>query len=76
MTAIIGWLLSNPAVITIVAGIFGALGWGIRQKRKGKAEERAKVEAERQKARNVADEVDNDIGAMPPDKARKELKKW
>ena len=32
-------------------------------------------EAER-KARTIADEVDNDIGAIPPSKARKELKEW
>lgn len=76
MSAIIGWLLSNPTVIAIVAGFLGALGWGVRQKQKGRQQERAKTEAERQKARNVADEVDNDIGALPPEEARKELGKW
>jgi hypothetical protein len=28
------------------------------------------------KARDIADQVDNDVGAMPPDAARKELSRW
>lgn len=33
-------------------------------------------ERERLKARDIADQVDNDIGGMEPSKAREELKKW
>lgn len=76
MTALLLSLLSNPTVLAILAGIAAALGWGWKQRRDGAAKERAKqAEAER-KARTIADEVDNDVGALPPDKAREELKRW
>jgi hypothetical protein len=43
--------------------------------------EGAKAERTRQAkaeidTRDIADEIDNDIGAMPPDAARKELGRW
>lgn len=76
MSAIIGWVLSNPTFLAIVAGLIGALGWGFRQKRAGRQEERAKQAAERLKAKNIADEIDNDIGALPSGEAREEFKKW
>lgn len=76
MTALLISLVSNPTVLAILAGIAAALGWGWKQRRDGAAKERAKqAEAER-KARTIADEVENDIGAMPPAEARKELSKW
>lgn len=76
MTALLLSLLSNPTVLAILAGIAAAFGWGLKKQRDGAAKERAKqAEAER-KARTIADEVDNDIGAIPPPKARKELKEW
>jgi hypothetical protein len=40
-----------------------------------KAERTKHAEAE-VKARDIADQVDNDIGAMPPAVARKELSRW
>ena len=40
-----------------------------------KAERTQYAEAEI-KARDIADEVQNDVGAMPPDAARKELGRW
>ncbi len=40
-----------------------------------KAERTRYAEAEI-KARDIADEVQNDVGAMPPDAARKELGRW
>lgn len=42
----------------------------------GAKAERAKVNAERIEARDIADQVQNDVGAMPPDAARKELREW
>ena len=35
----------------------------------------AKAEADQQ-AIDIADEVQNDVGAIPPDKRREELRKW
>lgn len=76
MTALILSFLSNPTMLAIMAGIIGALGWGFKQRFTGARLEREKQAKAEQKARDIADQVDNDIGALPPDKARQELKKW
>ncbi|MBZ9986050.1 hypothetical protein LB572_02950 [Mesorhizobium sp. BH1-1-5] len=44
--------------------------------RKGKADQAAAQAAEEAKARDIADQVDNDVGALPADKVRQELKTW
>ena len=48
----------------------------IRGQSAGANKERAKQLQERQEARTIADEVDNDVGAMVPSEARKELSEW
>ena len=59
--------------------IVGALGLGLGALRwrssiiKG---ERAKQAAAEAKARDVADQVDNDVGAMTPEQRKEALKKW
>ncbi|HRI99351.1 MAG TPA: hypothetical protein PKV67_01135 [Hyphomonas sp.] len=76
MSGIIATILANPTVLAVLAGIAAVIAAIVRGRRAGAAAERAKqAEAER-KARTIADEVDNDIGAIPPSKARKELKEW
>ncbi|TMO11532.1 ABC transporter permease, partial [Pseudoalteromonas sp. S185] len=35
MTALLTAILANPTVIAILAGIVGAIGWGLRQRRAG-----------------------------------------
>ncbi len=42
----------------------------------GEAKQKAKQAAQEQKARDIRDEVQNDIGALPADEARKELGTW
>lgn len=42
MTALLGFILSNPTVIAIIGGIAAALGWGWKQRHAGAAKERAK----------------------------------
>ncbi len=42
----------------------------------GVAKERAKQAEREQKARDIAGKIDNDVGAIPPGEARKELGKW
>jgi hypothetical protein len=74
MTAILLPLLSSFWPIIAVA--LGILGWGIAQRRSGAKAERAKSALREAKARDVADEVDADIGAMTPLQAREALKKW
>lgn len=76
MSAILAWILSNPTILAIGAAIIGALGFGLQQRRAGAKAEKVKQAQAEAKARDVADQVENDIGALPPDKAREELKKW
>lgn len=76
MTALILSFLSNPTLLAIMAGIIGALGWGFKQRLTGARLEREKHAAEEAKARDISDQVENDMHALPPDKARKELKEW
>ena len=54
-------------------GILFAM-WKARQS--GAMSERAKQAVAERKARSIADQVDNDIGALPPSQAREELKRW
>jgi type II secretory pathway pseudopilin PulG len=63
-------------LIAIAVAIVAALGWGYTQRRAGAQTEREKQAAREQEARTIADEVDNDVGAMPPTEAREELKRW
>lgn len=48
----------------------------LRARAKGRAEEKAAQAAEEAKARDIADQVDNDVGALPAEAVRQELKTW
>lgn len=74
--SVLFWLISNPSILAILAGVFGALGWGWKQRRAGVAAERAKQAAAEAKARDIRDQVDNDLGTLTPAQQREELKKW
>lgn len=76
MTALIAWLITNPTVIAIVGGLLGILGIGWQQRRAGAKAERTKQAEREADARDIADKVDNDVGALPTADARKELGKW
>lgn len=76
MSALLAWLFSNPTILAIGAGIIGALGWGFQQRLAGAKAERNKQAAAEAHARDIADQVQNDVGALPADAARKELKSW
>ncbi len=76
MSAVLAWIFTNPTLLAILAGIIGAFGFGMQQRVAGARREREKRAAEELQARDIADQVDNDIGALPGNKAREELKKW
>lgn len=65
-----------PYIAAAGAAILALLGVYIKGQSAGATKERNKQLQERQEARDVADEVDSDIGAMPPDAKREALKKW
>ena len=76
MTALIGFILSNPTVIAIFAGIIGIVAALFKGRIDGAAKERQKQAAAETKARDIADEVDNDLGTLTADQKRKELGTW
>ena len=76
MSAIIAWVLSNPTILAIGAGIVAVAGAFIKGRLSGAKRERDKQATEEVKARDISDQVQNDVGALPADRAREELKKW
>jgi len=76
VTALTAWFLSNPTILAVGAGLLGAMGWGFRQRLAGAAAERNKQAAAEARARDTSDQIQNDIGALPPDAVRKEAKTW
>lgn len=76
MTALLAWFLTNPTVIAIGGGFIAAVVAYMRGQIVGGRKADAKRAADELRARDVADQVDSDIGALPPDLAREELRKW
>lgn len=68
--------MSITILAIVGAAIVALLGVFFKGQSAGANKERVKQAEERQKARDVADQVDNDIGAVPPGKQREELKTW
>ena len=76
MTAVLTWLLSKPLISAALAGLLAFFAGILKGRLEGAAREREKRAAEELRAREVADEIDEDIGALPPELARKELREW
>lgn len=60
--------MADLPLILLGLAVIGAAGWAIFRG--------ARVAAEEKQANDIADQVQNDVGAMPPDKRREELRKW
>lgn len=76
MSAILSLLGPNGIFWALGAAIIAAMGWGFKQRLTGARLEREKQAREEAKARDVADDVDNDVGALTPIQKRENLKKW
>ena len=76
MIALLLGFLSSPTVLAVLAVIVGLVGAFFGGNVRGSRRERDKQAAERLRAREVADEVDNDIGALSPEQQRERLRKW
>ncbi|MEI9417093.1 ABC transporter permease [Mesorhizobium sp. Cs1321R2N1] len=76
MNRLLNFLLTNPTILGVGATILAVFGWGVRQRLAGERAERVRQAATEAEAREVADQVQNDIGALPAATARKELKSW
>ena len=71
----LGFLLSNPTLIAIMGGLLAALVAFLKGNSRGARLERDRQAKAEQKARDVRDEVQNDVGAMSRDQVRAELGK-
>lgn len=74
MTALVLTLIEHLWPYLLAVGGAMALLW--RAYAAGKKAEKAKQAEAEIEARDIRDQVDNDIGAMPADKALEELGKW
>lgn len=74
MTALLA--LVGPKLIAILAAVVAAIAWGFKQRLAGAKAERAKQAASEAKARDIADDVENDIGALTPEQRRERLRQW
>lgn len=71
-------LIAGPNSIFLILGgaIIAFFAHGARQRHVGAKLERQKNDAAEKRAREEHDEVQNDIGVLAPDQARKELGTW
>ncbi len=60
----------------LAAAVIAAFISFMRGRISGARLERQKTDAAEKLARDVHDEIQNDIGTIPPDQARKELSTW
>ena len=74
MTALVLSLIEHLWPYLLAAGGAGLMLW--RAYAAGKKAEKAKQSEAELEARDIADRIDNDVGAVPPADARKELGKW
>ncbi|MHA6686338.1 hypothetical protein [Mesorhizobium sp. A556] len=78
MTALLTLLASKAGTYIIggVAILAAFVATYVKGRLSGAKLERDHQAASEAKARDIADQVDNDIGALPGSKAREELGKW
>lgn len=70
-------MLGPNSILIALGGVFAAVIAAFFKGRiEGARAERAKKAEAEIGARDIADEVQNDVGAMAPDAARKELSRW
>ena len=74
MTALVLSLIEHLWPYLLAASGAGLMLW--RAYAAGKKAEKAKQAEAEMDARDIRDQVQNDVGSMPADKAREELSKW
>lgn len=76
LEAILSLFGGNGLLIAIGGGLLALIVAFFKGRTSGAQRERDRQAAERIEAITEATEVENDIGAMPPDARREELKTW
>ena len=68
--------MPNSVLIALGGVLVAVLAAFLKGRIEGARAERARKAEAEIRARDIADEVQNEVGAMPPDAARKELGRW
>lgn len=77
MTAILALLAPIKGILIAICGLlFGMLMAFLNGRSKGRQIERDRQAAAEARARDVADEVENDVGTLTPEQRRQRLKEW
>ncbi|RUV36267.1 hypothetical protein [Mesorhizobium sp. M7A.F.Ca.MR.148.00.0.0] len=76
MTAILTFLLTNPTILAVVAGIIGAAGAWFHGRATGVATERNKQAANDAAATVEGQKIDDAVAGSAPADNRKELGEW
>lgn len=76
MSAILAFLITNPTILAIGAAVIAVAGAFVKGRLSGAKAERDKQAVAEVAARDIKDQVQNDVGALPADAARKELGEW
>lgn len=74
MTTLIAFIFGPGGVYTILTALIGAAL--LYARKTGKDAVKAEQASEEAKARDVADQVENDVGALTPAQKREGLLKW
>lgn len=74
--SILAFILGNKTILTIAGAVLAGMGWGFHQRLAGAKAERQKQAAQEAAAIDAANEIQEDIGALPPEVARRNLEKW
>lgn len=76
MMALLGFLISNPLVLALIASIVGGLGFGVHQRFAGAAAERNRQIAADAAAATEGQKIDDAVAGRAPADNRKELGSW
>lgn len=76
MTALLAFFLSNPALLTALAGVVGAITWGFHQRLAGAKAERNKQAAADAASATEGQKIDDAVAGRAPADNRGRLGKW
>lgn len=68
-------IVSNPTLLAVMGGVLAVLVAFMRGNSRGARLEREKQARAEEKARDIRDEIESDIAALPPEAVREELRR-
>lgn len=76
MSALLAWILTNPTVLAIGAGVIAVVGAFIKGRLSGAQAERNKQAAQDAAAATEGQKIDDAVAGRTPNDNRTELGKW